>query len=96
MKKRRVVTTPEADEDAKAIDLWWVKNRSAAPNLFVEELADTVGLLGAEAGVGVRHAHPAIVGLPRYLLRSSRYHVYWRARRLDSRRRSGQRRCQVT
>ena len=77
MKKRRVVTTPEADEDAKAIDLWWAKNRSAAPNLFVEELADAIGLLGVEAGVGVRHAHRAIGGLHRYLLRSSRYHLYF-------------------
>lgn len=34
MKKRRVVTTPEADEDALSIDLWWVQNRSAAPNLL--------------------------------------------------------------
>jgi hypothetical protein len=38
MKQRRVVTTPEADEDATRIDQWWVQNRGAAPNLFVEVL----------------------------------------------------------
>ena len=48
MKQRRVVTTPEADEDARRIDQWWMQNRSAAPNLFVEELADALALLGIQ------------------------------------------------
>jgi hypothetical protein len=77
MKQRRVVTTPEADEDARRIDQWWLRNRRAAPNLFLEELADALALLGMEAGVGVRFAHRAIPGLRRYLLRSTRYHLYF-------------------
>jgi plasmid stabilization system protein ParE len=77
MKQRRVVTTPEADEDARRIDEWWIENRGAAPNLFLEELADALSLLGLEAGVGVRHPHRSIHGLRRYLLRSSRYHLYF-------------------
>ena len=77
MTQRRVVTTPEADDDARRIDEWWIQNRGAAPNLFLEELADALALLGLEAGVGVRHAHRAIPGLRRYLLRSSRYHLYF-------------------
>jgi len=77
MKQRRVVTTPEADEDARRIDQWWIRNRSAAANRFVEELADALALLGMEAGVGVRCAHRAIPGLHRYLLRSTRYHLYF-------------------
>ena len=51
MKQRRVVTTPEADEDARRIDQWWLRNRSAAPNLLVEELADALALLGMEAAL---------------------------------------------
>jgi hypothetical protein len=54
MKHRRVVTTPEADADPQRIDEWWIQHRGAAPNLFVEELADAIALLGMEAGVGVR------------------------------------------
>jgi hypothetical protein len=77
MKQRRVVTTPEADTDAKRIDQWWIRNRSAARNLFLEELADALALLGLEAGVGVRYAHRTIPGLHRYLLRSTRYHLYF-------------------
>jgi plasmid stabilization system protein ParE len=77
MKQRLVVTTPEADEDARRIDQWWMQNRGAAPNLFIEELADALALLGMEAGIGVRQPNRAIPGLRRYLLRSTRYHLYF-------------------
>jgi plasmid stabilization system protein ParE len=77
MKPRRVVATPEADTDAQRVDEWWSQHRGAAPNLFVEELADAIALLGMEAGVGVRFPHSAIPGLRRYLLRSTRYHLYF-------------------
>jgi plasmid stabilization system protein ParE len=77
MKPRRVVTTPEADADAHRIDDWWVRHRGAAPNLFLEELADAFALLAVEAGVGVRCTNRAIPGLRRYLLRATRYHLYF-------------------
>jgi hypothetical protein len=77
MKQRRVVTTPEADEDARRIDEWWSQHRGAAPNLFVEELADALALVGMEVGVGVVCAQRAIPGLRRYLLRATRFHVYF-------------------
>ena len=32
----------------KWIDPWWMQNRGAAPNCFVEELADALALLGME------------------------------------------------
>ena len=54
MKQRDVVTTPEANEDARLIDEWWTTHRDAAPNLFLEELADALALLGMEPGVGAR------------------------------------------
>lgn len=77
MKQRLVVTTPEADDDAHRIDQWWLQHRSAASSLFVEELADALALLGMEAGVGVRYPHREIPGLRRYLLRATRYHLYF-------------------
>jgi hypothetical protein len=40
-----VVTTPEADEQIHVIDSWWRANRSAAPDLFTEELANCFNLL---------------------------------------------------
>jgi plasmid stabilization system protein ParE len=77
MTQRRVVTTPEADEDAREIDAWWIENRGAAPNLFLEELADALALLALEAGIGIRHSHQELPGLRRYLLRATRYHIYF-------------------
>lgn len=72
-----MITAPEADEDARRIDEWWVQHRGAAPNLFMEELADAISLIGMEAGVGVRYVHREIPGLRRYLLRSTRFHLYF-------------------
>lgn len=51
--------------------------RGAAPNLFLEELADALALLEIEAGVGVRQPNRMIPGLRRYLLRATRYHLYF-------------------
>jgi hypothetical protein len=68
MRQRRIVTTPEADEGARRIDQWWVRNRGAASNLFIEELAHAIALLGMEAGIGVRCVHRAIPGLRLYFV----------------------------
>lgn len=76
MKARQIVTTPEADEDASRIDEWWVAHRGAS-NLFLEELAGALALLGMEPGIGVRVEHRALPGLRRYLLRATHYHLYF-------------------
>jgi len=57
MNHRRVVTTPEADADAQRIDEWWIQHRGAAPNLFVEELADAAVLT-------LRHSRPPAIPAP--------------------------------
>jgi plasmid stabilization system protein ParE len=54
-----------------------VAHHDAAPNLFLEELAAALELLGTEPGIGIRVAHRAIPGLRRYLLRATRYHLYF-------------------
>jgi plasmid stabilization system protein ParE len=77
MKPRLIVTTPEADDDASQIDGWWVEHRSSSQNLFLEELAHALALLEVEPGVGVRVARRGIPGLRRYLLRATRYHLYF-------------------
>jgi len=77
MKARQVIATPEADDDARQIDTWWVAHRSGAPNLFLDELANALELLGMEPGVGKRVANRAILGLHRYLLRATGHHLYF-------------------
>jgi plasmid stabilization system protein ParE len=76
MKPRSIVTTPEADEDARRIDEWWVAHRDAS-NLFLEELAHALALLAAEPGIGIHVAQRDVPGLRRYLLRSTHYHLYF-------------------
>ena len=33
----RVLLTPEAEEQLRATDEWWQENRTAAPDLFIDE-----------------------------------------------------------
>lgn len=67
MKRRAVVTGPDADDDI----------RLAAPNLFFEELAQALDILALEPGVGQRWSQPDVPGLRRLVLRATRHHVYF-------------------
>ena len=74
----RVVATPEAEEQVRTIEAWWRRERTAAPNLFTEELAAAFALLGGNPQVGRRYPHPTVPEIRRVLLRSSRHHVYYK------------------
>ena len=74
----RIVVAPEAEEQVRTIDTWWNRERPAAPHLFVEELAAASELLGNAPLAGRRYPHPTVSEVRRVLLRSSRYHVYYR------------------
>jgi hypothetical protein len=63
--KARVVTDPEADDQALRIDTWWRENRRDAPDLFVEELEGAFALLEGAPAAGRRYdrgAFPAFAG----------------------------------
>ena len=79
----RIVTTPEAEDQVRIIDAWWRSERPAAPGLFEEELAAAFALLGSAPLAGRRYGHPSISEVRRILLRSTRYHVYYRVREDD-------------
>lgn len=73
-----VITTPEVDAQVRAIDGWWRANRLAAPNLFIEELANCFAALEQLPKIGQPYrSHTTIRGLRRLLLRATRYHVYY-------------------
>ena len=74
----RVVITPEAAEQAHTIDDWWRKERTAAPNLFCEELAAAFALLTDAPQAGRRYSHASVAKVRRILLRATRYHVYYK------------------
>jgi plasmid stabilization system protein ParE len=72
-----VRTTPEADAQIDAIDDWWRRNRRAAPDLFLTELAASFEMIGHAPHVGRPYRQSPIVGTRRILLKGTRYHVYF-------------------
>jgi len=72
-----VRTTPEADSQILAIDSWWRKNRSAAPDLFADELTAAFELLGHAPYIGRRYRQSPVPDTRRVLLKATRYHVYY-------------------
>jgi plasmid stabilization system protein ParE len=72
-----VRTTPEADAQIRTIDEWWRKNRTAAPNLFVDELAAAFDLLAHTPHIGRLYRQSPVLDTRRVLLRGTRYHVYY-------------------
>lgn len=72
-----VVVVPDAELQIRTIDAWWRENRTAAPGLFAEELAATVGLIASAPNIGRRRRHRGVPGLRRVLMRATRYHLYY-------------------
>lgn len=79
MKPNRVLLAPEAREEARLVDAWWRENRPQAPQLFEEELSHALAMLAGASKIGHPYPHPRRRGVRRLLLRSTRYHVYYRA-----------------
>ena len=74
----RVVVTPEAAEQIRIIDGWWRRERPAAPMLFSEEFAGSLVLIAGAPQAGRIYPHLTVSEVRRILLRSSRFHVYYK------------------
>jgi plasmid stabilization system protein ParE len=72
-----VRTTPEADVQIREIDDWWRRNRSAASDLLVDELAASFEIIGQVPHVGRLYRRSPLPGTRRVLLKGTRYHVYY-------------------
>ena len=72
-----VRTTPEADAQILAVDAWWRSNRSAAPNLFREELTAAFETISHAPQIGRPYRRSPVTGTRRVLLSATRYHVYY-------------------
>jgi len=79
----RVVITLEAAEQIRIIDGWWRRERPAAPLLFSEEFADALALIAGAPQAGRLYPHLTVSEVRRILLRSSRYHVYYKIHEVD-------------
>lgn len=76
-----VVVSPGAERQADAIDRWWRAHRSAAPDLFLDELGNALELLAVAPLCGQRYPSARGAAVRRTLLRASRYHVYYVVRK---------------
>ena len=77
----KVGLTPEAEHHIEAIDTWWQQNRESARDLFLEELALALQSLASVPLTGRLYPIRGVRDARRILLRSSRYHVYYRVAR---------------
>jgi plasmid stabilization system protein ParE len=73
----RSARSPEALDQALAIDSWWGVNRRAAPDLFLDELNAAIERIALAPGIGREYDLATLPGLRRLLLPRSRYHVYY-------------------
>jgi plasmid stabilization system protein ParE len=78
-----VVVAPRADRQIDAIDRWWRAHRSAAPDLFQDELGAALELLAFAPFSGQRYRSARRPDVRRTLLRATRYHVYYIVRKTD-------------
>lgn len=67
----------EAERHIDAIDVWWRIHRQAAPDLFLEALADALELIDRMPGVGRPWSSSTVPGVRRVLLHGTRHHVYY-------------------
>ena len=75
-----VVFLRRASRETEAIDEWWRSNRPSSPDLFVTELEAMLGAAALMPTLGAPARSERAPGVRRLLLRSTRYHVYYRAR----------------
>ena len=83
MSSRPVIVGPDAEVDIATIDSWWRENRLAAPDLFFNELTHALDLIASPHYVGPRYVNRRYPGMRRYLMRATRYHVYYLPRDKD-------------
>lgn len=75
---KRVLVTPHARGQALEIELWWLEHRDKAPFLFAQELEAAFTVLSNTPKAGRRWPHATELGVRRYLLATTRYHLYHR------------------
>lgn len=77
MNKLHVWPTPEAEAHIMQIGDWWRINRTAAPTLFRDELARVINVLAENPFLGVPYKRRGFVGLRRFRLQKTPYHIYY-------------------
>lgn len=74
----RVFFERRAAREVEDIDGWWRVNRTAAPDLFMVELEQSVSIIQAAPALGAPARSVRLPGVRRVLMRRTRYHLYYR------------------
>ncbi len=73
----KVRFTPEAEEQAGAIDAWWRENRSSARELFARELADAKALVTTSPKIGTIYTLLDDQPVRKVYMPRTRHHIYY-------------------
>lgn len=77
MSRYRVELSQDALKQAQAIRAWWMENRPAAPDLFVDELRAAIRKLATMPRIGARYELPDLHETRRVMMPRTRYHLYY-------------------
>jgi len=73
----RVQLSPEARAQIATINLWWARNRPAAPTLVAAEFESAVQQLSVHPDSGRPHEEGSRADVRKLLLPRTRYHLYY-------------------
>lgn len=81
----RVKPTPFAAQQIRNESRWWRRNRTKAPNLFLQELRRAFALIAEYPEAGAITEHVELEGVRRVLLIETQHYVYYRIDRAAQR-----------
>jgi plasmid stabilization system protein ParE len=73
----RVELSPQARDQLMTINVWWARNRPAAPTLVAAELEAAIEQLAISPESGQLHAEHDPLPVRKLLMPRSRYHLYY-------------------
>lgn len=72
-----VLLSQEAERQFLSAHEWWLENRSASPNLLLDEFEEMVSFLEILPDTGRAFCRATVPGVRRILLRKSGYWLYY-------------------
>ena len=77
MSRLRLRFVARSVEQLERADEWWRANRARSPDLLITEFDEAVALLRDAPHTGVAYPNDALPGVRRFLMRRTRFHVYY-------------------
>jgi plasmid stabilization system protein ParE len=77
LSRYKVRFAPEARQQVRTIEKWWLENRPGAPTLFVDELEAAVTRVEELPRAGELYPGAPVANTRRLLMPRTRFHVYY-------------------